>query len=113
MTQHPAKAAGCAMSDEELVTLAREFREGILDGRSSDGLCAYVCLPLGGLLRFYGVECQEVETDLTHLDDCEAANHIWIRLADGGVLDPTIDQFGEVYPDVYLGIPLGIHGAAL
>ena len=32
-------------------------------------------------------------------------NHIWIRLADGRVLDPTADQFGD-YPPVYLGDPL-------
>lgn len=99
------------MTDEELIAFVREFRDGMLNGRQSEGLCAAVCWPLEALLSLYGVECRSIETDLTHLDDCEAANHIWIKLADGRALDPTIDQFGEAYPDVYLGKPLDIHGA--
>lgn len=111
MTDHPAKAAGCTISDEELVAIAREFRNGVLDGQSSEGWCAAICWPLEALLALqYGIQCNSVETELTHLDDCEASNYIWLQLSDGRALDPTIDQFGETYPDVYLGKPLDIHG---
>ena len=98
------------MTDAELIEFATEFREGILDGGPSWMMCAAVAWPLAGLLRFYGME---VETEQGETEEC---NHVWIRLPDGRVLDPTADQFnlferyGEL-PAVYLGPPLAIHGA--
>ena len=77
------------MTDEELIAFVREFREGILNGRSSEGMCAAVCWPLVVLLNLYGVQCESVETDLSQRDDCEPGNHIWIKLSDGRALDPT------------------------
>lgn len=99
------------MTDEQLVHYATEFREGILDGRSSAFMCGMVCWPLSTLLGMYGVKNTTVESDLGEI------NHIWIRLADGRVLDPTADQFGQLFPDmalppVYLGEPLSIHSEA-
>lgn len=95
------------MSDEELVTFASEFRKGIIStGTSSRGFCGMVCWPLTTLLNLHGVECQEIEVDT---GDCR---HVFIRLADGRVLDPTADQFnyfsGIDLPPVYLGPALPI-----
>jgi len=99
------------LSDAKLIRIATEFREGFLDGRSSNWMCAMVCWPLAGLLRVYGIESEAVETDLGEM------NHIWLRLSDGRALDPTADQFNRLFPDrnlppVYLGKPLDIHGVA-
>lgn len=89
------------MTDAELIDFAKEFREGILDGRSSHSMCFMVCAPLVGLLRFYGVEAELVECENGH------CNHFYIRLADGRALDPTVDQFNhlfnENFPAIYLG----------
>jgi hypothetical protein len=57
----------------------------------------------------HGVDCDAVESDLGEM------NHIWIRLADGRSLDPTADQFCQLFginpmPPVYLGPPVAIHG---
>lgn len=96
------------MTDAELIEFAQEFREGILDGRPSNGACAAVCWPLGSLLNMHGVECEYVETDLG------AMNHVWLKLSDGRALDPTLDQFNhlfsETFPPVYLGRPTKYHG---
>lgn len=96
------------MSDAELIAFAADFREGILDGGPSNWMCAAVCWPLAGLLRFNGIDCDCIESDLGH------CNHIWIRLADGRALDPTADQFNQMFPSlnfppVYLGAPASIH----
>lgn len=99
------------MTDEELVTTASEFREGILDGKPSAWMCAAVCWPLAGYLSaFHDLKTETVEVDLGHM------NHIWLRLPDGRALDPTADQFNSLFPQmslpaVYLGPPLAIHGA--
>lgn len=97
------------MSDDELIEFAKEFREGILGGRESAWMCAAICWPLGSLLTMmHGIEVEYVEGDL---GEC---NHVWLRLADGRVLDPTADQFNRLFPDlamppVYLGAPTKIH----
>lgn len=97
------------MTDPELIEFATEFRDGILDGRPSDFMCAMVCWPLSTLLGMNGVENIAVESDLGHM------NHFWLKLADGRALDPTADQFNALFPDlklppVYLGEPIAIHG---
>lgn len=98
------------MTDAELIEFATEFREGILDGSPSKMKCAMVCWPLAGMLAFYGVECETVESDLGEM------NHIWLRLKDGRALDPTLDQFNflfnENWPPVYLGPPTKYHAMA-
>lgn len=94
------------MSDEELITFANDFREGILGGRPSAWMCAAISWPLANLLRCFGVECSCEEGDL---GDC---NHVWIELQDGRVLDPTADQFNyfpKQYPPVYLGAATELH----
>ncbi|MDP3940648.1 MAG: hypothetical protein Q8R92_21245 [Deltaproteobacteria bacterium] len=95
------------MADDELIAFAKEFRDGILDGNPPWMMCAAVCWPLAGLLRFHGIECECIESDLGEF------NHIWICLADGRALDPTGDQFNDYgftpMPPVYLGEPLPMH----
>lgn len=97
------------MSDDELIAIARDFRDGILGGRPSDMTCAMVSWPLAGYLQaLCGVDCEAVESDLGHM------NHIWIKLPDGRALDATADQFsdsknGQRLPPVYLGERLSIH----
>lgn len=91
------------MTDAELLEFAREFRIGILGGRPSRGMCFMVCAPLVTLLQMHGVDCEMIETFNGY------CNHVWIRLADDRALDPTADQFNELFavglPEVYLGPP--------
>lgn len=95
------------MTDAELIEFVTDFRAGILDGASSNMRCAMVCWPLATLLCMLGVECQTVEADLGEM------NHFWLRLQDGRALDPTLDQFNnlfnESWPPVYLGPPTKYH----
>jgi hypothetical protein len=98
-------------NDDDLIEFVTEFRAGILDGRPSNMRCAMVCWPLATLLCMVGVECQTVESDLE--SDLGEMNHFWLRLADGRALDPTIDQFNNLFnenwPPVYLGPPTKYH----
>src|SRR5688572_31798757 len=99
------------MTDADLIEFASEFREGILDGGPSDMMCAAVCWPLASLLRVSGVPCESAKADAIPTDYGEC-NHVWIRLADGRVLDTTADQFStpeRQYPPVYLGPPTELH----
>lgn len=95
------------MTDAEIVTMATEFRKGLLGRQRPKGMCFVVCAPLSSYLALSGVENEVVESDLGW------CNHVWIRLADGRVLDPTADQFNgktdQVMPAVYLGPPTDLH----
>jgi hypothetical protein len=91
------------VTDDELITIATEFRSGILGSRKSRGMCFVIAAPLQALLSYYGFETELVEHDL---DDPMWRNHVWIRLPDGRALDPTADQFADLQlPPVYLGEP--------
>lgn len=94
------------MSDEEIIKFAREFREGILDGRASQGFCYAICAPLAPLLALNGVPCDIEEGAVGPI------NHYWLRLRDDGrILDPTADQFPELrLPRVYLGVKPSQYG---
>jgi len=92
------------MNDKELVEFTLEFRKGILGKRSSELMCFMVCAPLVTLLNMNGVECGLAESDVENY-----GNHIYIVLADGRVLDPTVDQFDSKLPPVYLGKPIAWH----
>lgn len=84
------------MTDAELIEVATDFRAGLLGGRPSTDMCFAVSAPLQGLLSaLYGVETVLEEVDFGD------TNHVWLRLADGRILDPTADQFGKA--PVYLG----------
>ena len=97
------------LTDAEIVLIATDFRTGILNGHSSQLMCAAVSWPLQGYLSaIHGLETEAVESDLGHM------NHTWLRLPDGRALDATADQFNTLFPDmnlppVYLGKPLSIH----
>lgn len=97
------------MSD--LLTYARDFREAILQGDSSDRMCVAISAPLHAAFRARGTPGHLVAADL---GECE---HIFLRLADGQVLDPTADQFNwcsrQKLPGVYLGAPALIHDGAV
>ena len=84
------------MNDRQLVEVSREFRRGLLSCESSEMMCMIVSSALGGYLSaVFGIECEVEEVDFGH------TNHVWLKLADGRILDPTADQFG--LPAVYLG----------
>lgn len=99
------------MTDAELIEVATGMRDGILNGETSEWMCAAVSWPLQSYLSvFHGFETEAVESDLGHM------NHIWLRLPDGRALDATADQFNRLFPNmslppVYLGAPLAIHVA--
>lgn len=86
---------------DDIAQAAAEFRKGLLGSRDSMGMCAVVCRPLAGFLNALGISCECEEIDLVSVDGA-VTNHVWIKLADGRYLDPTVDQFGYKKP-VYLG----------
>lgn len=99
------------ITDAKLLRITRDFRAGILGDVPSRSMCFAVCAPLVGFLDMLGVRSELVEVDFGFI------NHVFLRLADGRVLDPTADQFldrdddcfqevcehGPPLPDVYLG----------
>ena len=88
------------MNDRELKRVAREYRQGMLEGAPSDMMCFALCFPLQGYLGFLGVHTKLVEADFGR------CNHYWLKLEDGRILDPTADQFSGKslkLPKVYLG----------
>ena len=91
------------MNIERIRQIATEFREGLLNGKPTPGLCFAVCAPLAGYLDFAErLQTKLIEVDFPH------TNHVWIELDENTILDPTADQFGlaPVYigpvPDQYL-----------
>ena len=84
------------MTDAELKRIARQFRRGILGKRPSAQMCMAVSASLQGVLSaLYGVDTVLEEIQLRDM------NHVFLRLADGRILDATADQFG--LDAVYLG----------
>lgn len=81
------------MSDEELIAFAREFRDFMLEGRDSLRMCFMVCFPLEGLLNATDVGCRMIRGNI------EGWDHVWLELDDGRILDPTADQFPNLFPD--------------
>ncbi len=65
-------------------------------------MCYAVCAPLQSYLSLCGYETSLVHgtVDLPDYD----ADHVWLELADGRIIDPTADQFKELnLPPVYIG----------
>jgi hypothetical protein len=89
------------MKDKHLIATAKDFRDGMLDGDSSEFMCRAVCLPLAGFFSFLGVDLEVIECDV----DCGdyGVYHTCLRLPDQRILDPTADQFPLGLPPVYLG----------
>lgn len=104
------------MTDKQLVRFCAAFRNGIVGRRSTRSCCFMVCWPLAPLLRLHGVNVELDEIDYLEDGPAGVANHVWLRLPDGRVIDPTINQFNDGarrFPKVYLGDPVpGIHVAA-
>jgi hypothetical protein len=89
------------MTDKQILATARAMRRGILGKKSSVDMCMVVSAPLQGYLSaVYGLETEleEVWFDETPQG---TTNHVFLRLTDGRILDPTADQFG--LEPVYLG----------
>jgi len=78
---------------------------------AGDGFCFMISAPLASLLRaIYGVDCELVSCDFPEAAETQPANHYWIALPDGRVLDPTFDQFCSEEPvPIYLGSPTEFH----
>jgi hypothetical protein len=89
------------MTDAKIKQCAKGFRTGLIGKREGDMMCAMVCYPLAGWLGMMGVHTEIEEVML------QRSNHVFLRLSDGRVLDPTADQFGG--PKVYIGEPLWFH----
>ena len=93
------------MTTRELKQVSREFRGGLIGKREGDMMCAVVCYALNGYLSFLGQSSTIEEVMLKY------SNHVFLRLPDGRILDPTADQFGD-YPAIYVGKPLWFHEEA-
>lgn len=99
------------MTDEELIQISQDFRDGLLgEGAPGGGQCAKVSWALAGYLRaLCGVDCECVQSDHSAMTT-DWISHVWIRLADGRALDATFDQFCSEEPvAVYLGKPTEFH----
>jgi hypothetical protein len=83
-----------------LKSVVSSFRNGILGNRQSDNMCAAICYPLQGYLSFLGIETEIIEADFGN------TNHVWLKMKDGRIIDPTADQFSGPslkFPKVYIG----------
>jgi hypothetical protein len=96
------------MSEGNRINLRRfalEFRQGVLGDLDSAFMCGAVCYPLASLLQLQGIEVKVMYGVVSHVN-CYCY-HVWLKLPDGRVLDPTADQFcrpnGRRMPRVYLG----------
>ena len=93
------------MSDKKLRRIAEDFRDGILCEGSSRRMCFMITAPLQGYLSYLGCETELIEGEIDRPD--HVAQHFWLRLPDGRILDPTADQFtkpdGSAMPCVYVG----------
>lgn len=99
------------MTDEELIDIATDFRDGLLGpDASGDGMCAAVSWPLAGYLSaLCNQPCECVQSDHSDMAT-DFIEHVWIRLPDGRALDATFDQFcTEEKVKVYLGPPTEFH----
>lgn len=90
-----------------ILKIATEFREGLLEGRTSDSMCWVICHPLAGYLAYLGVDCGSV-IDGRVMQEGNWCGHCWIDMRNGQILDPTADQFSTpegqpAMPPVYLG----------
>jgi hypothetical protein len=87
---------------EDLHLIAARVRKRILGRKPSRDQCFVVCSSLQGTLLALGYDPTLVVGEINGEHD-----HIWLRLPDGRILDPTADQFktptGEPMPAVYLG----------
>jgi len=84
------------MTDKQLISVARAMRRGILGKRPSAKQCMVVSASLQGYLSaVHGVQTELITVDFPEID------HVFLKLADGRILDPTADQFG--LDAIYLG----------
>lgn len=85
-----------------LQKVCEDFTRGLLDGEPSTSMCYVVCTALAGFLGFFErLRCEPVEGMVGE------DHHWWLSAPDGGIIDPTADQFnGRGNPDmplVYIG----------
>ena len=94
------------MSDADLIAAALQMRNSVLDAFATDGdstgFCFMVSAPLAGWLSYSGIDCCEKTVDFGF------ANHCFVELPDGRILDATADQFNHLLrknklPAIYLG----------
>ena len=94
-------------TDNGLISVVKEFTDGLSEGRKAQGMCFMVCAPLSGYLSFLGVENDVMECEVKVGEDA-IWQHFYLQLKDGRVLDPTASQFispitYKRMPDCYLG----------
>jgi hypothetical protein len=92
------------MNDEEIIKLVTSFRKGVLGKKSPYMNCHIVSLPLQGYLSIIGINTN-IEVGTINIKGFYG-NHVWLKLEDGRIVDPTASQFnkfGQDMPDVYLG----------
>jgi len=86
--------------------IVEEFRAGLLDGQASAGWCFMVSSALAGYLSFLGYQARLTRGNIDIGE--EEAEHFWLTLQEGLIIDPTADQFkqptGHDMPPVFIGI---------
>ncbi len=95
------------IKDVEVLQYATQFRHAIIGDGDSTQMCAAISGPLASAFAIKGIPALVMESDLG------ICNHVFLRLADGRILDPTADQFNwcssQSLPGVYLGPETAIH----
>ncbi len=86
------------MNDKGLLIISEEFRKGMIGNRSSEGFCYALSAPLTSYLEFLGFKCELIKGKIG------GAEHYWIALPDGRILDPTADQFNDSISPIYWGL---------
>lgn len=99
------------MTKNDLREICEAFRDGFLEGRPSNGMCAALSWGLHGFLSYV---CQ-FQT-FVYESEVGEWNHIYLQAPNGWVIDVTADQFNDEdrnFPKVHIGEPLDIHDGQL
>lgn len=89
------------MTDRDLRSICRGFRNGLLNSDPSKGMCFIVSTALQGYLSVCGIETKLIEGEVKN--GKEVWNHYWLELPDGRIIDSTMDQFDDRHK-IFIGI---------
>lgn len=94
------------MTDKQIIKTTAEFTKGIIGKQESKNQCYKVCWALQGYLSICGLETELIVGEIYIKKDIY--EHMWLKLSDGRILDPTADQFNShnihpAMPKTFLG----------
>lgn len=93
------------MLDKELHKIVAGFTKGLLGNWTTESKCFMVSYPLQGYLSFLGIECELVKGEVN--TPKAWWGHFWVKLKDGRIIDPTIEQFNYPEDKPFKGVYIG------